>query len=229
MLAGNNFLFVVQSPSHDSLWPHGLQHARLPCPSPTPGACSYSCPLNGRCHSTISSSVVPFSSCLQSVSASVPPMNIQDWFPLGLTGLISLQSKEFSRVFSNTTVQKHQFFCAQLSLWSNSQHPYMTTEKTIALTRWNFVDKVMSLVFSMLFTLVKAFLPWSKCLLISWLQSSSAVISEAPKIKSVTVSIVSPSLCHEVMGLDATILVFRMLSFEPAFPLSVIFQYKTKS
>ena len=123
----------------DSLWPHGLQHARLPCPSPTPEACSNSCPLSGWCHPTILSSVVPFFSCLQSfpmsgsfpmsqffpsgdqsigvsTSASVLPMNIQDWFPLGLTGLISLQSNGLSGVFSNTTVQKHQFFGAQLSL-----------------------------------------------------------------------------------------------------------------
>ena len=112
----------------NSLWPQGLQHARLPCPSPTPGACSNSCPLSCWCHPTISSSVVPFS-CLQSFpasgsfpvsqlftsggqsigdSASVLPMNIQHCFPLGLTGVISLQSKGLSRVFSNTTVQKHQ-------------------------------------------------------------------------------------------------------------------------
>ena len=140
----------------DSLQPHGLQQARLPCPSPSPGICSNSCSSSQWCHPTISSSVIPFSSCLQyflasesflksrlftsgsqsigtSVSASVLPMNIQDWFPLGLTGLISLQSKGFSRVFSNTTVQKHQFFCAQPSLWSHS-HAYMTTRKTTPLT-----------------------------------------------------------------------------------------------
>ena len=116
----------------DSLKPHGLQHARLPCPSPTPGACLNSCPSNQWCHPTISSSVVPFSSHLQSfpasgsfpvsqffmsggqsigasASASVLPMNIQGWFPLGWTGWISLKSKGPSRVFSNTTVQKHQF------------------------------------------------------------------------------------------------------------------------
>ena len=126
-----------------TLRPHGLHHARLPCPSPTPGACSDSCPSSWWCHPTISSSVVPFSSCLYSfpasgsfpvsqlfssggqsigisASASVPPVNIQDWFPLRLTSLFSLQSKGFSRVFPNTTVQKHQFFGAQLSLWSNS-------------------------------------------------------------------------------------------------------------
>ena len=120
----------------DSLWPHGQQHARLPCPSPTPRACSNSRPSSWWCHPTISSSVVPFSSHLHSfpasgsfpvsqffasggqsigASASVLPMNIQDWCPLGWTGLISLQSKGLSRVFSNT-VQEHQFFSTQLSL-----------------------------------------------------------------------------------------------------------------
>ena len=125
----------------NSLRHHGLQHARLPCPLLTPRACSNSCPSSQWCHPTISSSVVPFSSCPQSfpasgsfqmsqlftsggqsigASASVLPMNIQDWFSLQLTGLISLQSKGLSRVFSNTTVQKHQFFRAQLSSQSNS-------------------------------------------------------------------------------------------------------------
>ena len=137
-----------------------------------------------------------------SVSTSVPPMNIQDWFPLGWTGWISLQSKGLSRVFSNTTVQKHQFFGAQLSLWSDS-NPYMTTGKTIALTRWNFVGKVLSLLFNMLSRLVITFLPRSKHLLISWLQSPSAVILEPKEIKSATVYTISPSICHEVMGLDA--------------------------
>ena len=114
----------------DSLRPHGLQHARAPCPSPTLKAYSNSNPLSQWCHLTISSSVVCFSSCLQSfpasgsfpisqffsASASVLSMNIQDWLPLQLTGWISLQSKGLSRVFSNTTVQKHQFFGTQLSL-----------------------------------------------------------------------------------------------------------------
>ena len=123
----------------DSLRPHWLQHARPPRPSPTPGVYPNPCPLSQWCHPTISSSVVPFSSHLQSfpasgsfkmsqflgsgsqsirvsASASVFPINIQDWFPLGWTGWISVQSKRFSRVFSNTTVQKHQFFGAQLSL-----------------------------------------------------------------------------------------------------------------
>ena len=123
----------------DSLQPHGPQQARPPCPSPTPGVHPNSCPSSRWCHPTISSSLVPFSFCLQSfpasesfqmsqlftsggqsigvsASASFLPMNIQDWFPLGLTGWISLQSEGLSRVFSNTTVQKHQFFCTQLSL-----------------------------------------------------------------------------------------------------------------
>ena len=127
----------------DSLWPDELQHARLPCPLPTSRAYSNSCPLSQWCHPTISSSVIPFSSHLQSsppsgsfqmsqlftsggqsigvsASTSVLPMNTQDWSPLGWTGWISLQSKGLSRVFSNTTVQKHQFFGAQLFLWSNS-------------------------------------------------------------------------------------------------------------
>jgi len=118
----------------------------------------------------------------------------------GLVG--SPCSPRDSRVFSNTTVQKHQFFSAQLSLVQLS-HPYMTTGKTIALTRWTFVGKVMSLLFNMPSRLVITFLPRSKRLLISWLQSPSAVILEPPKIKSATISTVSPSICNEVMGLDA--------------------------
>src|SRR5574340_957358 len=104
---------------------------------------------------------------------------------------------------SKASVLRHSaFFIVQLS------HPYMTTGKTIALTRWTFVGKVMTLIFNMLSRLVITFLPRIKCLLISWLQSPSAVILEPPKIKSDTVSTVSPSICHEVMGPDATILVF---------------------
>ena len=126
----------------NSLQPHGLWHTRLPCPSPTPGPCSNSCPSSWWCQ-TISSTVIPFSFCLQyfsasgyfprsqffatggpsigvSASKSVLSMHIEDWFSLALIGVISLQSKGLSRVFSNTTVQKHQFFRAQLSLWSNS-------------------------------------------------------------------------------------------------------------
>ena len=126
----------------NTLWPHRLQQARLPCPSPTPGAHSSSCPSNQWCHPTISSFVIAFSSSLQScfkigasASASILPMNIQVWFPLGLTGWISLQSTGLSRVFSNTTVQKCQFWCSVFFMVQLS-HPYMTTGKTIALTRW---------------------------------------------------------------------------------------------
>ena len=100
----------------------------------------------------------------------------------------------------------------------------MTTGKTIALSRWNFVKKVMSLPFNTLSRLVTAFLPRSKCLLISWLQSLSEVILEPPKMKSLTVSIVSPSTCHGVMGPDAMILVFWMLSFKPTF-FTLLFQF----
>ena len=134
----------------DSLQPHDLQHTRPLCPSPTPGACSNSCPLSQWCYPAISSSVIPFSSCLQpfpasgsfpmsqfftsggqigaSAIASVLPMNIQDWFPLGWTIWISLQSKGLSRVFSNTTVQKYPLG-TQLSLWSNSHiHTWLLEE-----------------------------------------------------------------------------------------------------
>ena len=177
-----------------------LQHARPLCPSPTPGVHPNPCPLSQWCHPTISSSVIHFSSCPQSFPASesfqmsqlftsggqsigvsasinngvsVLPMNIQDWSPLGWTGWISLQSKGFSRVFSNTTVQKHRFFGSSFFIVQLS-HPYMTT----SLTRWTFVDKVMSLLFNMRSRLVVAFLLRSKWLLISWLQSTSAVILE---------------------------------------------------
>ena len=131
-----------------------------------------------------------FTSGGQSTGASTSPsvllMNIQDWFPLGLTGLISLQSKGLSRVFSNTTVQRHQFFDAHPSLWFNSHIDTWTTGKTIALTRWTFVGKVMSLLFNMLSRFVIAFLPRNKCFLISWLQSPSTLILKPKKIISVT-------------------------------------------
>ena len=144
VLRGENLdiSFSVQfscSVMSDSLWPHEPRHARLPCPSPTPRVYPNSCSLSQWCHPTIPSSVIPFSSCPLSfpasesfpmsqlfasggqsigvsASTSVPPMNTQDWSPLGWTGWISLQSKALSRVFSNTRVQKHQFFGAQLSL-----------------------------------------------------------------------------------------------------------------
>ena len=152
-------LLFSHSVMSNSLRPHGLQHTRLPCPSPPPGACSNSCPLHQWCHPTILSSVVHFSSRLPSfpasesfpvnqlftsggqsigasASASVPPMNIQGWFPLGFTGLIFLQSKGLSRVFSNTTVQKHQFFSAQPSSWSSSHiHTWLLEKPYLWLYR----------------------------------------------------------------------------------------------
>ena len=141
----------------DSLRPHGLQHARPPCPLPTPGVYSNSCPLSQWCHQTISSSVVPFSSHLQSFSASgsfqmspflasggksigvsssasVLPMNIQDWFPLGWTGWISLQSKGLSRVLQHHSSKASVLWCSAFFIVQLS-HPHMTTGKTIALTR----------------------------------------------------------------------------------------------
>ena len=176
----------------DSLRPHESQHARPPCPSPTPRVYSDSHPSSQWCHPAISSSVVPFSSCLQSfpasgsfpksqffasggqsigisASASVLPMNMQGWFPLGWTCWISLQSKGLSRVFSNTTVQKHQFFGTQPFLIVQLSHPYVTTGKTIFLTIQTFVGKVMSLLFNMLSRFVIALLPRSKHLFTSWL------------------------------------------------------------
>ena len=159
-----------------------------------------------------------------SASASVLPMSIQDWFPLGWTGWISLQSKGLLRVFSNTTVQKHQFLGAQLSLWSNSHIHNMTIGKTIALTRQTFVGKVMSLLSNMLSRQVITFLPRNKHLLISWLKSPSAVILKPKKIKFTTVSTVSLSTYHEVMGLDAMTLLFQMLSFKPTFTLLFYFR-----
>ena len=171
----------------DSLWPYEPQHARPPCPSPSPRVHPNLCPLSRWCHPTISSSVAPFSSCPQSfpasgnfpvsqlftsggqrigvsASTSVLPMNTQDQSLLGWTGWISLQFKGLSRAFSNTTVQKPQFFGTQLSSQSNSQHPYMTTGKTRALTRRTLVGKVMPLLLNMLCRLVITFLPRSKCL-----------------------------------------------------------------
>ena len=198
-----------------SLQPHRPQHTRPPCPSPAPGVHSNSRPLSQWCHPAISSSVIPFSSCLQSfpasgsflesqffssggesigvsASASVLPMNIQGWFPLGWTGWISLQCKGLSE--SSPTPQfKSINFLVLIFLYSptlTSIYDYCIN----ALTRWTFVGKVLSLLFNMLSRLVITFLPRS--LLISWLQTPSAVILEPPKIKSATVAIVSPSICH---------------------------------
>ena len=238
-------LLFSSSVVSNSLWPHGLQLARLLCPSLSPRVCSNSSPLSRWCHPTILSSVVPFSSCLQSAptsgsflmsclftsggqsigataSASVLPVNIQRlisfricWFDLlAVQGTLeSLLQHQSSKV---SFLQCSAFFMVQFP------HPYMTTGKTIALTRWTSVGKVSSLHFNMLSRLVMAFCPRSKCLLISWLQSPSAVILECKKVKSVTNSIVSPSIFHEVMGLNAMSLVFWMLSFKPEFSLSLL-------
>ena len=174
----------------DSLQPHGLQHSRLLCSSVSPRVSSNSCPLSQWCNPNISFSVAPFTSCPQSfpalrsfpmswlfascgqsvgasASASILPVNIQDWFPLELTGLISLLSKGLSRIFSSTIDQKHQIFSTQPLLWFNSHIHIWLLEKIIALTIWTFVSKVMSLLFNMLSRLVIAFLPRSRHLLIS--------------------------------------------------------------
>ena len=237
--------FSSVSQSCLTLWPHGLQHARLPCPSPIPRACSNSCPSSQWCYPTLSSSVVPFSlpsafpsirvfsseSVLRirwpkywSFSFSISPSNEYSvlisirmhWLDLlAVQGTLkSLLQHHSSKV---SILQCSAFFMVQLS------HPltYMTTGKTIALTRQTFVSKVMSLLFNMLSRLVIAFLTRTKRLLISWLQSPPAVILEPPKIKSVTVSTVSLSICYEVMGPNAMILVSEcwvlMLSFNVEF------------
>ena len=158
------FSSVAQPCLTHNLWFHGPQHTGLPCPSPTSVAYSDSWPLSWWCHPTISSSVIPFSFLLQSfpvtgsfqmsqsfasdgqsiavsASASVLPMNIQDWSPLGWTGWISLQSKGLSRVFSNTTVQKHQFLWLSAFFIAQFSHPYMNTGKIIALTRQTLLTK----------------------------------------------------------------------------------------
>ena len=201
-----------------TLHSHGLQHARLLCPSLTPEACSNLCPSNQWWHLAISSSGIPFSSHLQSFPASGSfPMNqffasggqsirvsVQHQSSNEYPGLISLMDwldllavqgtlKSLLQHHSSkaSILQCSAFFIAQLL------HPYMTTGKAISLTRWIFVDKVMSLLFNMLSRLVIIFFPRSKRLLISWMQSPSAMILELSKIKSVTVSIVFPSICHQ--------------------------------
>ena len=215
----------------DSLWPYRLQHSRPLCPSLSQSllklmSIESMMPSNhlilhrpllflpSASGSFIMSWLLASGgqSIEASTSASVLPMNIQGLFPLGLTDLVSLQSKGLSRVFSSTTVQKHQFFGAQPSLWSNSHIHTWLLEKTIALIIWTFVGKVMSLLFNMLLRFVIAFLPRNERLLISWLWSLPMVILEPKERKSVTVSIVSPSICHELMGLGAMILLFWMLN-----------------
>ena len=158
-----------------------------------------------------------------SASASVLPMNIQDWFPwidwfdfLAVQGTLKNLFQQHSS--KTSIILCSVFFIVQLS------HPNMTAGKIIALTRWSFVSKVISLLFKMLSRLIIAFLSRSKLLLISWLQSPYAVLLEPKKIKSLTVSIVSSSICHEVMGPDAMVLVFWILSLSLLFhsPLSLL-------
>ena len=146
-----------------------------------------------------------------SAAASVLPKNIQSLFPLGLPGFFFLQSKGFSRIFSSTTILKHQFFQHSVFFMVQISHPYMTTGKAIALTVQSFVSKVISLPLNMLYRFVIGFLPQSKRLLISWLQSPPAVILEPKKIKSVTAFTFPAPICHEVMGVGAMLLVFLSL------------------
>ena len=304
----------------DSLWPHGLQQVSLPRLSPSPGDCSNACPLSRWCHPATSSSVVPFSSCLQSFPESAlccavlshsvvsdslwlhglqPTRLLSPWgfsrqeywsvlpcppsgdlpnpgikprsLVLQVDSLTSETPRKPSsiRVFSIESallIRYPEYWSFSFSVTPSNEysvlisfridwfdllavqgtlksllqphgskasilwcpaflmvqfsHPYMTTtRKTVPLTIWIFIGKVMSLLFNMLSSFIIAFLPRSKSLLISWPQSPSAVILEPKKIESVTVSIVSTSICHYVIGLDAMILVFWMLNFKPTFSL----------
>ena len=207
----------------DTLQAHGLQHARPPCPSPTPGVCSNSCPLSQWCHPTISSSVIPLL-LLPSIFPSIRVFSNESAFHIRKSkywsfsfnispsnehpGLISFRMEWLSlHAVQGTLKSLRQYYSSKASiLWHSAffihqlSHPYMTTGKTRALTRWTFFGKVMSLLFNMLSRFVITFFPRSKHLLISWLQSPSTVILEPNKIKSATLSTVSPSICHEVMG-----------------------------
>ena len=227
----------------DSLWPHGLQYTRPPYLSPTPRVYSNSCPLSQWCHPTISSSAIPFSlafnhsqhqglfkwvSSLHQV-AKILEFQLQhqsfqwtcrtDFLYNGLVG--SLCSPRDSQDLlqhhsSKASILCSAFFMVQLS------HPYLTTGKTIALTRQNFVGKIANLLFNMLFRLFINFLPRSKHVLISWLQSPSAVILKPPIPANKVCHCFHcfPIYCHEVMGPDAMILLFWILSFKLPFSLS---------
>ena len=205
----------------NSLQPHESQHTRPPCPSPTPGVYLNSCPLSQWCHPTISSPVLPFS-CPPSFPASGSfPMSCIRWpkywsfsfnishsneysgpisFRMEWLNLLAVQGTLKSLLHSSkASILRHSaFFIVQLS------HPSITTGETITLTRWTFVEKVMSLLFNMLSRLVITFLPRSKRLVSSQLQSPSPVILEPPKIKSATVSTVSPygTRCHDLRFLN---------------------------
>ena len=221
----------ISSVASDSLRPHEPQHARPPCPSPTPGVYTNSLSIE---------SVIPSNHLILCSSPSPPAFNLSQYRGLSNESVLRIRwpkyssfsfsispSHEYPGLISfrmdwldllavqgplKSILQHHSskgsilrcsaFFTVQLS------HPYMTTGKTKALTRWTFVGKVMSLLYNMLSRSVITFLPRSKRLLISWLQSPSAMILKPPELKSVTVSTISPSICHEVMELDAMILVF---------------------
>ena len=222
----------------NSLWLHGLQHTRPPCSSPAPKLCSSSCPLLWWCHPAIPLLLLP--SIIPSIrdfsnestihirwpkywsfSFSISPSN-------EYSGLISLMVELFDLLAVQgslrSLVQHHSlkasvlchsaFFMVQLS------QLYMTPGKTMALTIWTFGGRVISLLFNILSSYVIDFLPRSICLLISWLQSPSTVILEPKKRKSVTISTLSPSVCHEVIGPDGIILVFLIFSFKLALSLS---------
>ena len=226
----------------DSLWPHGLQHTSLPCPSLSPRVCSNSCPLSWWRHPIISFSVMPFS-CLQSSPTSAPFPNesalhirwTKDWsftFSISLSneysGFISFRADLFYLLAVQWTLksflQHHSsrvssavFFSSQPSLWSNSHIHTWLLKRNIVLTIQTFVSKVTALLFNMLSRFVIVLLSRSKCLLIPLLQEPSTVILEPKKIKSVTVSIALPSICHEVVRPDAMIVVIWILNFKSAF------------
>ena len=225
------------------LWPQGLQHARLPCPTPTPGvlpklmSIEWALPSN---HLIVCRPLLLLPSIFPSIrvlsnESSLPIRWPKYWsFSFSISpsnehpGLISFRMDWLDLLVVQGTLKsllQHHSLKASI-LWHSAffivqlSHPYMTTGKNIALTRQTFVGKVMSLLFNMLSRLVITFLPRSKCLLISWMQSPSAVILETRKVKSATVSTVSAYIYHEVMGPDAMILVFWMLSFKSTFSLS---------
>ena len=199
----------------DSLQPHELQHARRPCPSPSPGACSISSIESVMLsnHLILCRPLLLPPSIFPSIRVFSSKLSLHIRWPKFWSFSFSIShSNEHSGLISFRILQHHS--SKALILWCSAffmvhlSHPYMTTGETIALTRQTFVGKVMSLLFNTLSRFVIAFLPKSKRLLISWLQSLSAVILEPKKIKSVTVAIVSPSICHEVMGPDAMIFIF---------------------
>ena len=239
---GSTFCRCSVAQSCPTLWPHGLQHARLLCPSPSPGAHSNPCPLSRWRHPTILSSVVPFSSCPQSLPAlgSFPMSQLftSGGQSIGVSASAISPSDEYSGLISfrmdwldllavqgtlKSLLQHHSSKASILWHWVffmvQLPHPYMTTRKTIALTSRTSVGKVMFLLFNMLSRFVVASLPRSKHLLTSWLHHHLQWFW-SPRKQSVAASLVSPSIYHEVMGLDVVVLVFRMLTLKPAFSLS---------